>query len=72
MHENRPDDVIAVVSHGGLINQLCRAFLRLPVDAPVFWSTGDTGVHEWLITGNDRRIVRSNSLAHLDTPLNNR
>lgn len=65
LSENGSDSTIAVVSHGGTINQLCRAFLRLSVDAPIFWSTGDTGIHEWTICGEMRRIIRSNSLAHL-------
>lgn len=64
--ENDADSTIAVVSHGGTINQLYRAFLRLPVDSQMFWSTGDTGVHEWTVSGEMRRIIRSNSLVHLD------
>jgi len=64
--ENSEDSTVAIVSHGGTINQLYRAFLRLPVDSQMFWSTGDTGVHEWTICGEMRRIIRSNSLIHLD------
>ncbi len=64
--ENDADSTIAIVSHGGTINQLYRAFLRLPIDSQMFWSTGDTGVHEWTICGEMRRIIRSNSLTHLE------
>jgi len=64
--ENPADSTIAVVSHGGTINQLYRAFLRLPVDVQMFWNTSDTGLHEWTVNGEMRRIIRSNSTAHLD------
>ena len=66
LSENNADSTIAIISHGGTINQLYRAFLRLPVDSQSFWSTGDTGIHEWTVTGEMRRIIRSNSLIHLD------
>lgn len=66
LSENAPDATIAAITHGGTINQLYRAFLRLPIDAPFFWSTGDTGIHEWTVNGEARRIIRSNSLLHLE------
>ena len=66
--ENEENATIAIVSHGGLINQLYQAFLQLPVVSGMFFSTGDTGIHEWLIKGTDRYILKSNSLTHL-TPL---
>lgn len=34
--ENDQDNTITVVTHGGMINQLYRAFFRLPVDAFAF------------------------------------
>ena len=66
LSENDADSTIAVISHGGTINQLYRAFLRLPIDSMMFWSTGDTGIHEWTVCGEMRRIIRSNSLIHLE------
>ena len=66
LSENSADSTVAIVSHGGTINQLYRAFLHLPVDTQMFWSTGDTGLHEWTVNGDMRRIIRSNSLIHLD------
>lgn len=59
-----PNAAAAVVTHGGMINQLYRSFLRLPVDADIFFSTGDTGIHEWQLTGENRRIIRANQTAH--------
>lgn len=55
---------VAVVAHGGMINQLYRAFLRLPVECDLFFGTGDTGIHEWDIAQGRRRVVRANLTAH--------
>lgn len=64
LSENDSDSTVAVVTHGGMINQLYRAFFRLPVDAEVFFYTGDTGIHEWLSDGNARSVVRANFVPH--------
>jgi len=64
LSENDSDSTIVVVTHGGMINQLYRAFFRLPVDAEIFFYTGDTGIHEWLSNGNARSIVRANFVPH--------
>ena len=66
--ENEDDAIIAVVSHGGLINQLYQAFLKLPVSSGISFVTGDTGIHEWLIKGQERYIIRADSLTHLAQP----
>ena len=58
------DSTVAVVTHGGMINQLYRSFLRLPVECDLFFSTGDTGIHEWNIIEGQRRIIRANLTAH--------
>lgn len=60
------EPIIAVVSHGGMINQLYRAFLRLPVTCDLYFHTGDTGVHEWLVTGKGRRVVMANQTTHIE------
>ncbi len=65
--ENDDDATITIISHGGFINQLYQAFLHLPVISGTFFVTGDTGIHEWLIKGQDRYILKSNSLTHLNT-----
>ncbi len=63
--ENGEDSTVAAVTHGGMINRLYQAFLRLPVDTDLAFQTGDTGIHEWRVTGGKRWVVRANDLAHL-------
>lgn len=58
--ETAPDATVAVVTHGGMVNQLYRAFLRLPIDSDICFATGDTGIHEWRITQECRAVVRAN------------
>lgn len=64
LSENSEDSTIAVVTHGGMINQLYRSFLRLPVETKFFFRTGDAGLHEWLIDGDSRTVIRANYLCH--------
>lgn len=64
LSENGENATVAVVTHGGMIVQLYRAFLMLPVDAPFSFWTGDTGIHEWLIEGDARAVVRANFPPH--------
>ncbi|MBR5411331.1 MAG: histidine phosphatase family protein [Clostridia bacterium] len=63
---NRMDTnmTVAVVTHGGMINELTHAFLNLPVADGLFFCTADTGVHEWIVTPNGRRVVQANESAH--------
>ena len=63
--ENDTDSTIAVVSHGGMINQLYQAFLKLPVSSRMAFVTGDTGIHEWLIKGEERYVLKANDTTHL-------
>ena len=67
--EAEADAVIAVVSHGGMINQLYQAFLRLPVDSGCVFGTGDTGVHEWVIKNGKRYVAAANQQKHLQKML---
>ena len=66
LSENDEDAIIAIVSHGGLINQLYQAFLQLPVNSGISFATGDTGIHEWIIKGQERYIIRTDNLSHLE------
>lgn len=59
------EDTVVIVSHGGMINQLYRSFLKLPVDSDIFFGTGDTGIHEWNLHADCRLIVKANQLSHL-------
>ena len=63
--ENSGNDTVAVVTHGGMINQLYHALLGLPVESEFFFRTGDTGVHTWLLTDNGKFIVCANDCSHL-------
>ncbi len=62
--ETAPDATVAVVTHGGMANQLYRAFLRLPIDSDIRFATGDTGIHEWRIDDGRRMVVKANSTEH--------
>ena len=63
--ENDTDSTVAIVSHGGMINQLYQAFLKLPVNSGMTFATGDTGIHEWMIKGEERYILHSNNMTHI-------
>ncbi len=63
--ENVEDSTVAIVSHGGMINQLYRAFLKLPNDTNIYISTGDTGIHMWSVNKNARRILFANRTEHI-------
>lgn len=64
LSENAAEDTIAVVTHGGMINQLYRAFFRLPLDYDYRFYTGDTGIHVWISDGDSRILVRANFPPH--------
>ena len=64
--DSKPNETVAVVSHGGMIDQLWHVFLGLPIDSGLWFSTGDTGVHVWEIDGSRRRVVHANLTAHTD------
>ena len=64
LSEAGENDTVAVVTHGGMIDQLYHVFLKLPVADGLFFSTADTGIHEWTVTPGGRRVVRSNYDAH--------
>ncbi len=56
---------IALVSHGGMINQLFRCFLQLPLTTDVIFSSGDTGIHLWRVGEKRRLVVFANRQEHL-------
>ena len=65
LHENQLNDEVLIITHGGMINQLLRAFMQLPVDYNVWITSGDTGIHEWVVLKEGRGITYLNSLEHL-------
>ncbi len=66
MNEAENDETIAVVSHGGMINQLYRSFFDMPVDCIYFFNTADTGIHIWNLTDRERRVIKANFYEHTD------
>ncbi|MBQ3519189.1 MAG: histidine phosphatase family protein [Clostridia bacterium] len=62
--ESQADETIAIVSHGGMINQLYRSFFNMPVDCTFFFNTADTGIHIWNLTEKERRVIKANFDEH--------
>lgn len=56
---------VAIVSHGGLISQFIKAFLKQPNTSEYTFATGDTGIHLLEIKENARIIRFLNKLEHL-------
>lgn len=65
INENSENGTVAVVTHGGMINQLYRAFFNLPIIGNEFFETGDTGVHILEVLPNRKRVCCSNMTKHL-------
>ena len=64
MNEAENDETIAIVSHGGMINQLYRSFFNMPIDCVYFFNTADTGIHIWSLTDKERRVIKANFDEH--------
>ncbi len=64
LSENDEDSTLAVVTHGGMINQLYCAYFKLPLDSKSVFATGDAGIHKWLVNGNSRILVKANYIPH--------
>lgn len=62
--ESQSDETIAIVSHGGMINQLYRSIFDMPVDCKFFFNTADTGIHIWSVSDTERRVVKANFDEH--------
>ena len=65
MNEAENDETIAIVSHGGMINQLYRSFFNMPVDCIYFFNSADTGIHIWSLTDRERRVIKANYDEHI-------
>lgn len=55
---------IAIVSHGGMISNLLKSFLNIPVHSNYGFYTGDTGIHQLRITDRGRVVVFLNHNQH--------
>lgn len=64
MNEAENDETVAIVSHGGMINQLYRSFFNMPIDCVYFFNTADTGIHIWSLTDRERRVIKANYEEH--------
>lgn len=64
LRESEQDETVAVVSHGGMINQLYRSFFNMPIDCIYFFNTADTGIHIWSLTDRERRVIKANYDEH--------
>lgn len=64
IRESQKDETIAIVSHGGMINQLYRSLFEMPVDCKFFFNTADTGIHIWSVSDTERRVVKANFDEH--------
>ena len=62
---HKENEIIAVVTHGGMINQLYHSFLQLPIESGIAFPTDDTGIHEWIITKERRLVLYANRCEHL-------
>ena len=55
----------AIVSHGGMINQLFASLIGLPPASSPRFLTGDTGIHLWILTQEGPRLMFANKQEHL-------
>ncbi|MCP3738964.1 histidine phosphatase family protein [Rossellomorea sp. BNER] len=65
IHESKSQR-IAIVAHGGVITQLIRAFLRLPINQEYWFQTGDTGIHKLEIKDSQRVVHFMNDYNHIE------
>lgn len=63
--ENDAEAVIALVTHGGMVNQLYGALLQMPVGGRSFFGTSDTGIHLWKITDRGNYVLKANMDEHI-------
>lgn len=65
LSENESESMIALVTHGGMINQLYGALFDSPIGGNSFFSTSDTGIHVWKITTNGNYVIQANMNTHV-------
>ena len=64
LEESKEEQTIAIVSHGGMINQLYHSMLGLPIESKRFFGTADTGIHIWNVNGDSVFIIATNRTEH--------
>ena len=65
LSENGAESVIAIVTHGGMVNQLYGALLHMPIGENCFFRTADTGIHVWEITERGSYVIKANMDDHI-------
>lgn len=66
LSENDPEAVVAIVTHGGMVNQLYGALFHTPIGENCFFSTSDTGIHIWRITSRGNYVFKANVDSHIE------
>ena len=64
LYECNPNYSIAVVTHGGVINELYSAFLRLPVTSEIIFSSAPASINHWTYRGSKRKVIFSNMVLY--------
>lgn len=64
LNSSQDNDVIAIVTHGGMINQLYHSILNMPIEEGVFFGTGDTGIHIWRFQEGMKLLLKANVTEH--------
>lgn len=57
---------IAIVAHGGVINNILKGFLKNPVAKDFWFRTGDTGIHLLEIKDHERIVHFLNDIRHIE------
>ena len=65
LSENSSETVVALVTHGGMVNQLYGALLHMPIGENCFFCTADTGIHIWEITEHGSYVRKANIDDHI-------
>ena len=65
LSENESESMIALVTHGGMINQLYGTLFDSPIGKNSFFCTSDTGIHVWKITTNGNYVIQANMNTHV-------
>ena len=65
IEESKGLNTVAIVSHGGMINQMWHCFLHLPLESGIIFHTADTGIHSLRITEKGKSVLFANATAHL-------
>lgn len=60
------DSVVAVVTHGGMIDQLYGALFHTPIGDNSHFCTSDTGIHVWETTDHGNYVVKANYDTHIE------